>query len=269
MFRIAGVLLALSGVCIGGPFVLYDGAQPGSPASQGSLILGNTGGTETVNAGSTNLNTTGSNSTYAGYSNYNFGVTFVPSFDIFPTTLVNPAFPSLDRTNGFTVHLTMQLLSESHSGNPSRAGFSLIALGNDQKGIELGFQDGNIFAQSDNPLFVAAENTAATTNQFRSYDLYVMGNTYSLYSGNSLLLSGAVRDYSAQPGFASSVYRTSNMIFAGDDTTSAQANTNLAFLAVETTVPEPGAPIGLVLLLGAMFYARRFAPRSATSFSKN
>src|SRR3954451_11192585 len=144
MFRLLfGSLLAI-GVSSAVPYVLYDGAQPGLPPSQGSLILGGTGGTQTQQVGFTNLDTTSTPANYAGYSNYNFGVQFVPSFDIFPTTPVNPLFPVLDRTAGFSVHLTMQLVSESHPGNASRAGFSLIVLGSDKKGIELGFQDSNI-----------------------------------------------------------------------------------------------------------------------------
>src|SRR5205823_5606239 len=109
MFRLTVTTLLTCGLCSAGTFVLYDGAQPGLPAAQGSLILGATGGTQTLQVGFTNLDTTSSPSNYAGYSNYNFGVQVFPTFDIFPTTLVNPLFPSLDRATGFAVHLTMQL----------------------------------------------------------------------------------------------------------------------------------------------------------------
>ena len=49
----------------------------------------------------------------------------------------------LNRTNGFTVLFTLQLESESHTTD-NRAGLSVIVLGEDRRGIELGFWTGTV-----------------------------------------------------------------------------------------------------------------------------
>ncbi|NJR49356.1 MAG: hypothetical protein HC780_07050 [Leptolyngbyaceae cyanobacterium CSU_1_3] len=93
------------------------------------------GATQTVSAGTTTLNTTANNALQAGYA------------------ITAPAAFALNRTRGYTLGFNVQLLSEDHSSN-DRAGFSVIALGSDKRGIELGLwtnstqKTGSIWAQT-------------------------------------------------------------------------------------------------------------------------
>src|SRR5262245_61896813 len=57
-------------------------------------------------------------------------------------------FPLLDRAAGFQVNFSIQMENESHSNN-NRAGFSIIVLSNDARGIELAFWENEIWAQND------------------------------------------------------------------------------------------------------------------------
>ena len=156
---------------------------------------------------------------------------------------VNPTVPVMDRATVFTVTFDLRLITESH-GNANRAGLNIIALGSDKKGIELGFWANEIWAQADAPLFQHAEGVAFdTTAGLLRYDLLISGNAYSLSQGATTLLTGAVRDYSSVGFFP---YTQQNFLFVGDDTTSADASFDFAYLAV-TPVPEPGS-VGLLLL---------------------
>ncbi len=121
--------------------VLYDGALNTAPSDQGwayQAFPGPAGETATVSVGGgvTTLTTTGANGIQAGYSR-------IAPF-------------SLDRATGFTLDFDVKLLSEAHASN-DRAGFSVIVLSHDKKGIELGFWDGLVWAQSDSPFFTHAE----------------------------------------------------------------------------------------------------------------
>ena len=248
--------------------VLYNATAGTTPGAQGSLVLGNVGAvpaTETFQTGPpavANLNSSANQSTYAGYSNYNVSPA-APLLGFTTTTPVNPAFPALNAANGFTLSFTMQLVSESHTNN-DRAGFSVLLLGSDKKGIEIGFQSGGVFSQST--AFTQAETNFGPTlpsllASLTAYDLRIQGSTYTLLTGNTTLLTGAVRDYTGAAGFGSEVYRTSNFVFLGDDTTSAGANINLARVSItaNTAAPEPGS--GLLALLGAALPAAAWLRR--------
>ncbi|NJK53879.1 MAG: hypothetical protein HC936_15720 [Leptolyngbyaceae cyanobacterium SU_3_3] len=141
---------------------LYNSTLGNAPDQQGWLSYTNlkiesgipTPGTSTQSAttSGTVLNTTADSKNYAGYSNYDVA-----------QQQVNPTFPALDRASGYSLSFSLQLLSESRT-NENRAGFSVIALSSDQRGIELGFQQttattGKIFAQSDDitPTLESAE----------------------------------------------------------------------------------------------------------------
>ncbi len=178
------------------------------------------------------------------------------------SNLANPDFPILDRAAGYTLSFTVEIVSESHS-SADRAGFSVIAVSSDVgagvlSSIELGFQDGLIFAQSSSPLFTAAESTAfdPVGVGFVDYDLTIFGSGYELFANGSSILSGSLRDYTAFGGFIDP-YETSNFVFFGDDTTSAQANTNLRRVALTTAVPEPATWTFLTLGLAAITLRRR------------
>lgn len=230
-----GNTLSDSNAVILGATSLYNAPLGTAPASQGWLAFANVvGATETVNSSGTVLDTTASNTIYAGYSNYN------------GATLVNPNFPILDNEAGYSISFNLQMLTESRT-NQSRAGFSIVATSNDAtKAIELGFQltsstTGNIFAQS--PTFAAVENVTYNTNLAANYTLKVTGNTYQLLANGAEILTGSLRDYS---GFSGPIdpYKTPNFIFLGDDTTSAQGRFNLSQVVVQTDtrvrfVPNP------------------------------
>lgn len=239
---------------------LYNGQLGGTPSSQGWLILGNIGATENASGGVTNLNSISSNNIYAGYSNRNVSVSLFP-LSITPTTPVNPSFPTLDRNTGYTLSFTVQILSQANDGpnGPNRAGFSVIALSSDRQGIEIGFRNSDIFSQSGPSFTVGEINNSPTIapllSALTTYNLNVLGNTYTLTSGATNLLSGSLRDYTAATGFASNIYRTADFVFLGDNTTSARANINLSAVSVNTdpaaAVPYEFSPTIGILILGA------------------
>lgn len=133
---------------------------------------------------------------------------------------------ALNRTGGFTLLFNVLINSETHVST-NRAGFSIIVLGNDEHGIELGFWTNTIFAQTDTPLFTHGEDTSfSTTNAFVNYAMSLFATNYVLTANGTNILSGPVRDYTAFNGFPNP-YRTPNFIFVGDDTTSASASVNL------------------------------------------
>ncbi|MGF1569518.1 MAG: choice-of-anchor L domain-containing protein [Nodosilinea sp.] len=213
---------------------LYQASLGTAPDSQTWLSFTNlSGATQTASSAGTTLSTTSSNSIYAGYSNF-------ASPPAAPT-LVNPNFPVLNATDGFSLSFQMQLLAESRT-NQDRAGFSVIIVTSDAaKAIELGFQRtaatmGKIFAQDDGAnLFKAAENVSFDTTASTDYTVSVQGNTYKLLANGTQILTGSLRDYRPFTSTtAPDPYETPNFVFLGDDTTSAQASFNLSQVVVQT-----------------------------------
>lgn len=255
---------------------LYDGSLGGTPTSQGWLSFTSTGGTQTTIGSQTNLNTLANSSFFAGYSNYNGSLSNTPSV-ITPTSLVNASFPTLNRTSGYTVSFTVQLLSQFND-SPNRAGFSVIALSSDKKGIEIGLRNSDIFSQNVGFTVGEVNNSAQITNLLASlttYNLEILGDTYTLKAGTNILLNGLLRDYSNAIGFGTDVYRTNNFLFFGDDTHSAQANVNIKSLSVNTdqdvppqtpvpnseSVPEPSTIAGFLLAGGGFIWKHRCVKR--------
>jgi hypothetical protein len=197
---------------------LYDGALGTTPDAQGFLYLANPfppqSAAQSFANGATTL-TSLTNSDKAGY--------FARSGQM----------PTLDRAAGYTVRFTAQVAAEAHASR-NRAGFSVIVLSSDMRGVELGFWEDQIWAQDDGAnLFRHAEGaTFDTTTALTTYDLTIAGDSYTLTSGGTIL-SGALRDYSAF-GWP---YNTPNFVFLGDDTSSAGAQARLALVAVETGLP--------------------------------
>jgi hypothetical protein len=231
--------------------VLYDGSQNTLPGAQGWTSVVIPPATQTVSGGATTLDTftSGSNALQAGY-------------------LRTTSF-ALDRTAGFTVRFDAQLLNETHASN-DRAGFSVIVLSNDMQGIELGFWNNEVWAQSG-ALFTHAEGAAFNTTAAGSgaagtirYDLTFQGNSYSLFAngGATPILTGAVRDYTAFTG-SPDPYETPNFLFFGDNTTSARGSFRLAQVTVATSpataAPEPGT--FTLVLVGGIAVAHRFVKR--------
>jgi hypothetical protein len=145
----------------------------------------------------------------------------------------------LDRTNGFALAFTAQMISESHA-SANRAGFSVILLADDTHGIELAFWTNNIFAQSDSPLFVHAEETNYSTTAVVDYALTLHATNYVLSANGTPILTGPVRDYTAFNGFPNP-YRTPDFLFFGDDTTSAAG----AFLLKKVALITPPQLVAL------------------------
>lgn len=207
--------------------VLYDAALGGLPSAplMGFLGFPQDAALLTYADGATVLDTTLSGSeTYAGWV---------------ATGAASPGFPILDRAAGFQVNVTLQVESESHASN-NRAGFSIIVLSQDAKGIELAFWEDQIWAQSDGTtggLFGHGEGAAFTTTAgLIEYQVTFAGDTYTLTANQEPILTGPVRDYSAFDGFPDP-YETPNFLFLGDDTTSAQARIRLSFVSVTGTEP--------------------------------
>ena len=214
------------------PVVLYDGALGNMPDNQGWAYLASGGSaTRTPSGGATTLDTSSSKGISAGY--------FAAQGGFFGSTAPVPA---LDRTIGYTVSFTVQVELEDHAGSDKnndgkedRAGFSLIVLSSDKRGIELGFWKDRIWAQeggTGSTLFTQAEGAAFDTQSGRiGYVLTVQGDTYTLSSNGTPILSGSLRDYTAFSGLPDP-YETPNLIFLGDDTSSASAKIDLAYVAV-------------------------------------
>jgi hypothetical protein len=213
------------------PLVLYDGALGGTPETQGKLRYHTSRGAiaaQIFSDGATTLDSTASQPDAAGY-------------------IADPAaIPSLDRAAGYSITFDVQVVEEFHGdsdkngdGVGDRAGFSVLVLGSDTRGIEIGFWPDTVWAQEDGAaeppagtLFTQAESAACdTSSQLRRYVLVVRGDRYELSSGGAPILTGRLRDYSAFEGPVNP-YRTPNFVFLGDDSGSAQALIRLAYVAL-------------------------------------
>ncbi len=202
---------------------LYDGALGSTPDAQGWIYarfpLINARATQSVDIGITILDTTPAMSDMAGYF----------------YTRRSPAQP-LDRTMGFRLLFGLRIAKERHVSR-DRAGFSLIVLSSDLKGVELGFWEDQIWAQAERPLFTRGESSRPfnTWAKMVSYALTIHGDTYTLSAGGNTILSGALKDYSsfrAPP--LDFVYRQPNFIFFGDNTGSAAARVAIASITIES-----------------------------------
>ncbi len=215
---------------------------------------------EGVGTATLNTNLGKKNSGYAGYANYQYSIsTESISLTTKPAqilssgsfNLVSPDFPSLDQTTGFEVAFNVAILSESSQAN--RAGFSVIVIGQDGKGIELGFKrekkSDRIFAQAEK--FTEAEDTREMIldlSKPTDYVLKVQEGKYVLLMNDTEVLSGKLRVYQFNPAKSSPAlpfnpYKTPNFLFFGDDTDKGQAQFTLGTIAIAgtfTQVPQLG-----------------------------
>jgi Ca2+-binding RTX toxin-like protein len=221
---------------------LYDASTNTLPTTQGwifnKVTVPGVTVTPTADNGVTNLNTVtdpNADSSYASYAGF------------------ARTDQTLNRTQGYTLSFTVQVNTEYHKassdrngdGKYDRAGFSIIVLSSDKKGIELGFFADSIWAQEDGNaandpnLFTQAESVAFNTSSHPiQYELTILGNVYSIKATNTVThatatLSGELRDYTPFVGTIDP-YETPNFIFLGDNTTSAQANVNIGSIALTT-----------------------------------
>lgn len=215
--------------------VLYDGN--GSPIDLGWLIYRQFpqfppftyaySGTPTLN---TNLGLGGFG--YAGYVNHDYNQDGL--------VLVNAQFPSLNRQSGFEVAFNVAVTTESSSRN--RAGFSVIVISNDGKGVELGFKressGDRIFAQADD--FQEAEDTSALLLNISiatDYVLSILGDSYTLFADGMEVLNGPLRYYQFDPSnsfppLPFNPYTTPQFLFLGDDTDRGYATFTLGAISI-------------------------------------
>lgn len=207
--------------------VLYDAGLGTTPDEQGFdfLVVGVSASQQYAN-GLTVLDTTGDSGEQAGY--------FISEAQ------------ALDRVLGYKVHFTIQIDEEEHL-SPHRAGFSVIVLSDDLLGLELAFWQDEIWVQeggSGTDLFTHAEGVPFdTTAALITYELAVLNDTYILLAGDTTLLSGQLRDYTAFDGFPD-VYETPGLLFLGDNTSRGAAKTAVSYVALETkseAIPTPTA----------------------------
>jgi len=229
--------------------VLYDGANAALPLPEnqgwayGTNPFIGASVVQSAVAGGVRLDSTAVMAEQAGYF----------SEDPLSHTFTHPGMTPLDRAAGYTVIFDMQINAESHA-SADRAGFSLIAISSDRMGIELGFWTDTIFAQAAD--FTHAEEAAFDTTAKTRYELEVVGNGYALRAGGvaTPILTGSLRDYTPAviPPPTPDVYEFPSFLFLGDDTTSAAASVDLAYVEL---VPEPAALS--ILAVGALVLLRR------------
>ncbi|MGG6265144.1 choice-of-anchor Y domain-containing protein [Leptolyngbya sp. AN03gr2] len=234
--------------------VLYNGAAGTTPDVQG-WARPSTLGSQSLSGGGTLLDTTADFNIADGYAWTN---------------------TTLNRATGFNIRFDLQLLSESRNGSASnnvgtdtsddRAGLSILVLSSDTRGIEFGFWTDRIWAQEDglvkadpitrtNPAtsptgtrFSQAEGVAFDTqSSMNQFDLTILGNSYILFANGNYsvpIRTGRLRDYrpefAAFPSLATAAYNTPNLIFIGDNTTSARGSFQLNQVAYSST-PIPFA----------------------------
>ncbi len=224
------------------PIVLYDGVLGGTPDTQGftyqalNLTVPPVAvmATQSFANGLTTLDTVTRTSDLAGYF-ANSGL-----------------YPPLNRTTGYALTFVTEVITETHAGSDKngdgvddRAGFSVIVLSSDKKGIELGFWTDRIWAQeggSGGNLFTQAEGVTFTTTSLITYSLTIDGDTYNLAANGASILAGPVRDYTAFSDFPD-VYETPNLIFLGDDTSSAKAKITLKTVTLRSPLFQVFLPI--------------------------
>ena len=211
----------------GETLILYDGASGAIPSAPLMTFIGVPRGQAlpTYVDGVTIFDTTTfGGGTYAGW---------------IASGATTPGFPILNQTAGFQVNFALQVEDESHANN-DRAGFSLLILREDARGIELAFWRDEIWAQSDDStggLFTHGEGTTfATTFGLIDYQLNIVDDTFTLTANATPILTGPLRDYSRFEGFPDP-YETPNFLFLGDDTTSAESRVRLSLLSITGTQP--------------------------------
>ena len=234
---------------------LYDGS--GLPETQGYLApaaLNSIGSPvspqSTIVANGIEVDSNANSAEYSGYTNH------LPKLSN-PSELVpiNSAFPNLNQDSGYSIFFTVALDSFNDFSDPNndRAAFSITAIGKNNKGIELGFDSNQIFAQSSN--FISAETATFITSNTNSYKLKVDSSGYQLFANNGAIsiLNGSLRTYdftpsASKPPLAFNPYQTENFLFLGDNTGQAYGNFTLGAVSV-SSVPFNFSPtLGLTLI---------------------
>lgn len=197
--------------------VLFDGSQGSGPEVQGWIVFAPPPQTSGVAEGAFTLDSRPAGNAGLG-------------------GLSRQAPSDLDSAAGYSLRLTLQVKAETHQ-SAHRSGVSLIVLGADRRGIELAFWTDRLWAQADSPLFThAEEGLIDTTRGFVEYTVAVSADTYTVTADGIPVLSGPLRNYTAFTGFPD-VYEIPNLLFLGDDTTSASGALSLRWM--ELVMPTP------------------------------
>lgn len=231
------------GAAASGEIVLFDAAAGTLPASQGWPFFADPTGshsvTQSLTAQAVVLDTQQPLSDRAGYFSRD------PVWGIF----AHPLMPVTDRSSGYAIRFGLRVDAEAHvegtagddngDGLADRAGFSLITISQDLRGIEMGFWEDRIWVQNDDAagpaaLFTQAESVAFdTVAMARNYELRVRGDRYQLLleGGIAPLLEGELRDYR---GFSGNLdpYEIPSFLFLGDNSTRGEARVEIARIAV-------------------------------------
>ncbi len=240
----SGVAPYQSGAAPNGPFFTYGQISTSCPITLGCTTP-NPSTSQTVNSGVTlNTNFNGNNTGYSGYSTDTYSVSK-------GLTPVSPNLPILDPSTGFSISFNVAVTNESSQSN--RSGFSVIVIGNNKQGVELGFKSGSIFTQNSD--FTQGESVSYDTSIPTNYTLTVNGNNYTLSYG-SQSLTGTTRSYifnptTSQPALPANYnpYTTANYLFFGDDTD--QGSSTFTLGTVTATVPYEFSPsLGILILAG-------------------
>ena len=221
---------------------------PGSTASEATgAFMPNTTGINTAS-----IYTPNSPAGYAGYSNYYPASLFPP----IPAILPPFTAATLDRTAGYTISFNAAIPIET--SNVNGAGFSVITISSDGlNGLELGFKDGRIFAQSENftePTTIGPENAYFDTSVNNNYVLKVQGTNYQLFANNSpsAILTGPLRQMqfnpeATQPPLPFNPYRLPSSLFFGDTNDQVSATFRLGRIAVnDLPAASPDSAIATV-----------------------
>ena len=230
--HLCSIIVTVALACCAGSHaaVLYDGSTGQTPNQQGWFYSGGLSATQTNTSTFTTFDSTVPIDDRAGYS-----------------SIFHPLIPEMNRAGGFIVRFTVRIASESHS-SAHRSGFSVIAIAQDLKGVELAFWEDEVWAQQDGiPLFQRnpAESVSFdTTASLTQYELSVLGDNYTLSAPGMTNLTGTLKDYTAAV-LPIDPYEIPSHLFFGDDTTSGEVIAELSFIEV---VPEPAT--ATVLLMG-------------------
>lgn len=223
-----------------GAGVLYDAALGTLPSAQNWQYQANPNNgpvSQQVSAGVLTMDSTLDRADRAGYPSR------LPTIPPLPPFSNHPLVGTLDRTQGFTLRIDARLDAEGHS-TTHRAGFSLLVVCDDLRAIEIGFWTNRIWAQDDDTgggvLFTQAEAVDLDTTASQViYELSIDTDHYRLFADGSPILGGPLRDYTNASGLAGLVYSTENLVFFGDNTSSADARAEVS-LIVLTEGPRQG-----------------------------
>lgn len=236
--------------------VLYDATLNSQPEAQQWVFLATGNHDRTIGDGVSALDTSADISTLAGY--FGFG-------PLVGTTSVVPVMDLLD--TDWSIQFSLQVTSGRDVpdtdplafGERNRGVFSLIAISNDLRGVELVFQTDHVLVLDDvNTAFPIGDRSYFNTmGELRNYELLLRESGYELWVTDSTLvrqtiLRGRLRHYrSVAPELIGFIYATPNSFFFGDNTGRGAGAVELGFLEV-VAVPEPASWMYVVTGLALM-----------------